>query len=654
MHRIDLTSVETLGDADREALAALRRRCAGDICRATCLARCGHPGGSLSTLDMLLMAYATGRLDPEQPRAPQRDRVIVSHGHISPGVYSVLAAAGYIDRREMLLKFRLAGSAFSGHVETGVPGVEWNTGNLGQGLSAGCGSALAAKLRGEDWRTLVLMGDGEQQKGQLSEARRFAVKFGLTRLIAFVDYNKLQIGGPIEGIMPQDIAADWRAAGWNVIEVDGHDHDALYHAWRRCYLGDVPLDAPSVLLARTIMGKGVSFMEDKHGYHGKAPSEDECRTALAELDEPDDLAELRAARDALGHLLVRDFEEAAALPVELDTGTPRTYGADEVVDCRSGYGNALEDLATVNNGDGAGPVLGISCDLEGSVKMGGLHKASPKSFIESGIQEHHAATLSGRLSWEGFVPFFSTFGVFAVAEGYNQQRLNDINHTNVKLVSTHCGIDVGEDGPTHQSIDWISVMSGPFGFDIWSPADANQCDRMIRAAARRHGNVFVAMGRSKMPIITTESGEPLFAGDYQFRRGRADVVREGTEAVIACFGPTVQIALQAREQLAAEGRSVGILNFASLKPIDAEAIARAAGTGAIISVEDHNVNCGLGAAIARVLGEKGLACRLRRLGVSFYGSSGAPDALFEEQGMSPAGVATAVRSLLQDRGEVSE
>ncbi|MDF1662708.1 MAG: transketolase [Planctomycetota bacterium] len=650
LHRIAISKQDQLTDQDHKSLSDLRRSCAGDIARMVNLAGCGHPGGSLSTLDFLLIVYSSANVDAKNPRNETRDRVIVSHGHISPGVYSVLGHYQFFDRKEALMQFRLAGSAYSGHVETGVKGVEWNTGNLGQGLSAGCASAYASKLSGGSFKSIVLMGDGEQQKGQISEARRFGTKFNLSNLIAYIDLNGLQIGGDTNKIMPQAISEEYRTAGWNVLEVDGHDLGALYSAFRKAYVNETEQpDKPTVIVAKTIMGKGISFMEGDAHFHGVAPNDEQVATALKELGQENDLAALKAERKTLGHLLKRDFDEFEARMLPVDTGTPRTYEVDGGnVDCRTGYGNALADLGEANNKKGrdGARVVGISCDLEGSVKMQGFHKNSPDYYIETGIQEHHAATLAGRLSWEGYVTFLSTFGVFAVAEGYNQQRLNDINHTNIKLVATHCGMDVGEDGPTHQSIDWIALMSSPFGFKVFSPADANQCDRMTRATAALHGNVFMAMGRSKVPVVTTEDGKPFFGGDYVFEPGKADWIREGTDAVLACFGPTVVPALEAQKQLTAAGKSVAVVNFGSLKPIDRDAIRKAAGIGAIVSVEDHAVHCGLGSLIAQVLGEEGLACKTTRLGVSRYGASGKVPALFEEQGMSPEAIAKAVSDLL--------
>ncbi|MFN3407043.1 MAG: thiamine pyrophosphate-dependent enzyme, partial [Caldimicrobium sp.] len=211
---------EYLDDSEIKILESSFKKCARRIILATTLAKSGHPGGSLSSLNLLLVTFAIAKVDPKAPRHPERDRVIISHGHISPGVYSVLCEFGFFPEEAFLMEFRRAESAFSGHVEQAVPGVEWNTGNLGQGLSAACGVAMAMKLKNLPSRVFCLMGDGEQQKGQVIEARRWAVKFGLNNLITLIDYNKLQIGGSIKEVMPQNIKEEVLATSWNLIEID--------------------------------------------------------------------------------------------------------------------------------------------------------------------------------------------------------------------------------------------------------------------------------------------------------------------------------------------------------------------------------------------------------------------------------------------------
>ncbi len=650
MFKISLDQV-SLEDGQKKALTQMWQQCMRRIIVSTTLAGSGHPGGSMSSLHLLLMLYATMSHDPGDPCRVDRDRLIVSMGHISPGVYSVLCEFGYLSEDNFCLEFRRAGSAFSGHVESCVPGVEWNSGVLGQGLSAGTGMALGLKLQGKKNRVFVLMGDGEQQKGQISEARRFAVKYGLNNMACLIDRNYLQICGSTNLVMPQDIRADYAAAHWNVLYVnDGHDFDAIFQALRSVYhyeAGD-PRN-PVAIIARTIMGKGVSFMENKAKYHGSTLNEEEAAKALDEIGVDNPLPELTQRRRSCS-LSQKHFSRPLVYPA-IETGTPRTYGLETRTDNRSAYGNALEDLAVLNNAGPVPGVIGFSCDLEGSVKMGGFHKVSGSAYFEAGIEEHHTATASGAISREGFATFFSTFGIFGVTEVYSQMRLNDINHTNLKLVCTHLGLDVGEDGQTHQCIDYIGLLRNLFGFSVFIPADPNQTDRIIRYVAARPGNFFVGMGRSKLAPITDESGLPAFAGDYSFSPGKADWLRAGGQAAILAYGPMIFEAVKASEMLAENhGVSVAAINFASIKPLDVEAITRAAQTGLIVTAEDHRIDTGLGSMVATIIAENSLPCRLVRLGVKKYGSSGKPEDLYASEGIDSEGI---MKAVLQARAVAS-
>lgn len=627
-------------------LADRRRHVAADIVRLTTLAASGHPGGSLSTLDALLVLYACANVDATSPHAPERDRVVISHGHISPAVYGTLGSFGYFDINDVYVGFRRAGSVFGGHIESFVPGVEWNTGNLGQGLSAGVAFAMAAKLHGKNWAAYVGMGDGEQQKGQISEARRFAVKFGLGNLIAFVDVNGLQIGGKTDEIMPMDHAASWASDGWNVLEVDGHDFGALYSAFRAARTGRAGrADRPTVLLLRTVMGKGISFIENDHNYHGKALTDAQAAQAFAELGVENNLDALKALRKT-GNPHTHAHEIVADRDIRVATGTPHTYAVSEQTDCRSAYGKALADVAVASSKlDGAWPVVAVSCDLEGSVKMDIFRKALPAQFIEAGIAEHNAAVVTGALSKEKIVPFYSTFGMFAVVEGYNQQRLNDQNGTAPKVVVTHCGLDVGEDGPTHQCIDYVSLMRNLYGWEVYCPADPNETDRVIRTVAGRYAPTLVAMGRSKLPTLATLDGQPALADT--FVPGKWTELRPGTDAVIFAFGVMVYRAVEASDALRAEGIGLRVVNASSLKPFDRACVVDAArSVGRLLTYEDHNPETGLGAIVAGVLADEGIGARLKRLGVTRYGSSGKPDDLFAEQGLAPADVVRAVKAML--------
>lgn len=633
----------TLGDSERQFLEALLPLCRADIVAMTSGAHSGHPGGSLSSLHLYLLLWGLAEVDPATPLEPTRDRIVVSHGHTSPGVYSVLGRLGFFPIDEALLHFRQTGSPFEGHIERAVPGVEWGTGNLGQGLSAGCGFTLGGRLTGDGGRVYVAMGDGEQQKGQLCEARRFAMKFGLAELTALVDLNGLQIGGATAEVMPQNIGADYAADGWEVIEADGHDFDALYGALHQAA---IQKERPTCILAHTVMGKGIPAIENQAKYHGQAVADeiaDETFRA-ASLDLTIEALRRRRVAEPITYHGV----EPPAVELKVDAGTPRTYGPDDKTDNRSAWGNALADLAAVNSE--TVPMAVFDCDLEGSVKIGGFHKQLPAQFFQSGIQEHHTATMAGALSAGGVLTFFADFGVFGVCETYNQHRLTDINGGNLKLVCTHVGLDVGEDGKTHQCIDYLGLLHSLHRFRTVVPADPNQTDRAARWMATQPGNCFLGMGRSKMTPILADDGSPFFAGDYRFEYGKADLLRSGDDATIIAIGAVVGSAVAAHDLLAADGVNARVLNMACARDVDAEAVRAAAATGLIVTVEDHTPATGLGSSIANCLADHGLGCRMIRLGVTTYGSSGPPAELYAAMGLDAAGIAATVRRAVAQAG----
>lgn len=633
--RLDPALKKLPGDKKR-ALEAAWLECAETILLATTLAQSGHPGGSLSLIHSLLVVYGLANATPKNLHAPDRDAILISNGHISPGVYAALAAHGFVTHDQVRLGFRRTGSAFAGHVEARVPGVEWNTGNLGQGFSAAVGAAVARKLRKNDAWTYAIMGDGEQQKGQISEGRRFAMKFGINRLVGIIDRNHLQIGGETGEVMPQNVADEWAASGWNVMEIEGHDFDAIFETLAAIRRGEAARpDRPTVIIARTIMGKGVPFMENKAHFHGSAASDEQFAEAMKHLGLPNRLTAYQARRTAEPPWA--GVAEEWPTPPAIEIGPPAVRTAP--ADCRSAYGDVLDDLAKRNNAGDVPRVLGISNDLEGSVKMSGFRKISPRAFLEGGIQEHNNSVVAGRLAKEGFLSFFSTFGVFGVCETYNQQRLNDINKAGVKVVCTHLGLDVGEDGPTHQNIDYIGLLRGTFGFDIFLPVDPNQTDHVVRWVAKAPGNQFVGMGRSKIPVITKEDGTPFYDAAYRFEPGKMDEIRKGDRVALIATGTAMHYAAAGAKLAADRGLSVLLLASASIRPFDSKAVERAARCGSILTVEDHSVHTGLGALVAETVAGFGLRCGLKRMGVERYGSSGPSKEVFAEAGITAESVA---------------
>jgi transketolase len=617
---------EKLDEASLKRLAELARLARGDILKMTTLAGSGHPGGSMSSIDFYLILYSYAKVHPHSSLDPNRDRIIISHGHTSPGVYAALGRAGFYPPEAAIINFRKVGSAFEGHVEKGVPGVEWNTGNLGQGLSAGCGFALAAKILKRDSHVFVAMGCGEQQKGQITEARRFSIKYGLDNLTVIIDYNCRQISGITQEIMPQNIGKNFESDGWRVIEVDGHQLQEVYKGLREAVLSH----HPTAIIAHTVMGKGVSFMEGKEEYHGRALTLDEWKKAAQELNVEDDLDRFRQIRES-GTALFPPREYPIEIP-SIKTGNPRDYKTDQKLDNRTAFGNALVDLAKTNmQDDGFLPIVVFDCDLAQSTKTSSFAKQFPKNFFQGGIQEHHTATIAGAISTVNLISFFADFGVFGVDETYNQHRLNDINRTNLKLVCTHNGLDVGEDGNTHQCIDYTGVIRNLFGFKIIIPADPNQTDRVIRYVAKTPGNFLVPMGRSTLPVLLTGKGSSLFGTPYEFRYGQADLVRDGKDGSILTNGSMVHRSVQAWQKLKEKGVEVQVWNISCLSDLDTKAILAAAKTGTVITYEDHHIQTGLGSLIANFLAEHGLTIRFRKMGITQYGSSGKPEELYRMQ-----------------------
>jgi len=486
------------------------------------------------------------------------------------------------------------------------------------------------------------MSDGEQAKGQVGEARRFAKKYSLNNLTVIIDYNRLQLSGPLNEIMPQNIKENYLADGWEIVEVDGHDYKQIYQAIRTSVKNS---QSPVAIMAKTTMGKGISFMENRFEFHGMPLTSDECATALSELGLENNMERFVHLRNKIPE----KEPEKKRLPekIEIDIGQPRSYAQDEVTDNRSAFGLALRDLGELNsNQPDRSPIAVLDCDLVGSVKTQKFAQDHPDHFFQAGVQEHNTATVAGALSTQGIVTFFADFGVFGVDETYNQHRLNDLNQTNLKLVCTHNGIDVGQDGKTHQCIDYVGIINNLYGYKIIIPADPNQTDRVIRYIASQLGNFFVGVGRSKLPVILREDGRPFFAGDYQFRYGKAEVIREGDQAAVITTGSMVHRVVQAWEILRKRGCRARIINVSCLSDLDEKTLTEAARTGIVVTYEDHNVNTGLGSLVANFLAQNSLAPRFRKLGIISYSGSGLPEDLFRMQGLDIESLVETVLGLL--------
>jgi transketolase len=629
---------EKLDNDQLNAINNLSVKCRKDILRMTTSAGSGHIGGSLSSVDLYIILWLCANIFFDNYNDNERDRIVISHGHTSAAVYSVLGNIGFFNINDVIINFRKDNSIFEGHPNIKVPGIDWGSGSLGQGLSVGCGFALAAKIKKQDYHVFVVMGDGEQAKGQIQEAREFAVKYNLSNMTAIVDFNKLQASGKVEEVMPQNIAGKYIESGWKVISIDGHNYSEIYEALRACYINN---DTPTLVLANTVMGKGISFIENNYEYHGKILNNEQLSKALKELGNED-----YKLNNEISKIYSR---KKVRLKPTINTGKTILYSKDEIVDCRTAFGKAIHDIAINNQNVDDIYIALLDCDLEGSLKLRRFKESFPQSFIECGLQEQNAATVAGALSKSGILTFLTDFGVFGIDETYGQLRMNDLNNTSLKLICTHNGLDVGEDGKTHQCIDYIGIISNLFGFKILIPADANQTDRLIRYAAVKHGNMVVVMGRSKIPILTDITGKEFFNTDYIFEYGKADWLRKGNDGTIITYGNMVYRTINAHERLKKIGIDIGVLNISCPLELDTEKIKQAADTGTIITYEDHNIKTGIGSIIGNFIAENQISCCFKSIGITDYGLSASPDYQYKLKNMDEDSLVSQVVQILKNK-----
>lgn len=628
---------EPLSQEHIDFLKVFTKSCRNSIVEMTKNSQSGHPGGSCSVIDYLALIYCfiisqTG------------EEVVVSNGHVSPAVYTILGHMGYIPLENAVKGFRKIGQIYEGHITRHVKGISYGTGPLGIGVSVASGYAIGEKISGKNRRVFGLVGDGESEEGQVYEMMHFANKYKLSNLTLFMDYNRVQLSDSLEKIMPIYPHETWESAGWNVIDVDGHDYAAMWNAIGKSYQSK----KPTILIGKTIMGKGVTFMEPdgmafKATWHGIAPKPE---IADAELNGPLKLSnEEKQICEGFKKLIKwQPPEPSHTDPLtkikEVKTGKPQILPAGSKADCRSAYGNALLDLAKLNEN-----ILAATADLGGSVKTDVMAKEFPQRVIEVGIAEQHMASMAGGLSLHGYIPFVSTFGAFMTSRAKDQVRVNDINRTNVKMVATHCGLSVGEDGPTHQAIDDMGSMLGLLNTQVIEPSDANQTDHIIRYIASHYGNFYVRMGRHKFEVILKENGTPFYDENYKFEYGKADKIRTGKDITVIAGGSMVSIAVQIADKLKGT-LGLEVIALSTLKAIDLDTlIPSLKKTGKLITIEDHNPYSGIASQVNSVIAKERLSIIINNLAVREYQLSGDSIELYNAAGIGAKDLETACKNI---------
>ncbi len=601
----------------------IARQLRADSIRSSTAAGSGHPTSSLSAADLMAVLLSGHlRYDWSKPKDPANDHLIFSKGHASPLVYAIFRAAGVIDDAE-LLTFRKFGSPLQGHPTPILPWVDVATGSLGQGMPIAVGMALAAKrLWDAPFHIWTLVGDSESAEGSIWEGFDLGGHEVLPNVTPILDINRLGQRGPTELEWDTDAyAARIESFGWEAIVIDGHDVGAIDDALARARDASVP----TAIVARTIKGKGVSFLEDKPGWHGKALSPDEAKKALAEIgDEPS-----------------RTFDTAkpeAWRPPQANSKTPVLKTYTEPVATRKAYGDALAALCVANSA-----VISLDAEVSNSTHADEVKKVAPERFFEMYIAEQKMVSAAVGMQVIGFRPFASTFAAF-FTRAYDFIRMAAISQANIRLAGSHAGVSIGEDGPSQMALEDLAMMRAVHGSTVLYPCDGNQTAKLVAAMADRGGIVYMRTTRANTPI--------LYKPDEEFPIGGCRVVRGGAasdKVTVIGAGITLHEAVNAADALAKEGVQVRVIDLYSLKPIDAKTVAASVNAtgGRLVVVEDHWPEGGIGdAVLAALAGARVNAVRFVHLAPRKMPGSGKPAELMHAAGIDADCVARAVKELL--------
>jgi len=564
------------------------------------------------------------RYDPHNPQNPDNDRFVLSKGHGAPILYAAWAEAGFL-KREDLLTLRRLDSDLEGHPTPRLPFVDVGTGSLGQGLAAGVGIALNARRINSDYRTYVLLGDGECAEGSVWEAANVASVYKLDSLCGITDINALGQSGPTQWQHDTEpLAARWRAFGWHVLTVDGHDLveflDTLEKARQT-------RGRPTMILARTIKGKGVSVMEGKEGWHGKALKKgEELDKALAELQSQFVPEDGPPPQPRLPRTVGRPAPRQARLG-------PSAYKLGDQVATREAYGAAIAALGT-----GDDRIVALDGDVKNSTFSEKFEQAHPDRFYQVFIAEQVMIGIAMGLASRGAIPFPSTFAAF-LTRAYDFIRMAAISFLNVKMAGSHAGVSIGEDGPSQMGLEDLAMMRAQPNITVLYPSDAVSTERLIERMAYHPGPAYMRTTRPKTPVI--------YRSEETFEIGGLKVVRESSSDVASVIGAGVTLfeALKAYDELKAQGINIRVIDLYSVQPVDADALIRCAREtkGRLITVEDHYAAGGIGDAVAEAVAPQGFT--VRRLAVTEIPRSGPPAELLDRYGISARHIVAAVRSV---------
>lgn len=623
---MSMTSPAGPSSATIETIKEKARRLSILSMMATTAAGSGHPTSCMSAAELMAGTFFYAmKFDPKSPNSPDGDRFVLSKGHAAPILYAALAEAGvFPESRVMTL--RQFSSELEGHPTPKIPGVDAATGSLGQGLSVGAGLAIGARLDKSSTRVYVLMGDGEMAEGQVWEAAEFAGHYKLDNLTVLADVNAL---GQSEPTMYQHDMEIYRrkfeAEGFATEVIDGHDVAAVLAALDRA---KATKGRPQAIVARTIKGHGFSLVAGKLNWHGKAFSKEQLADAIKEIGGAPVVVPPDPGKSYARTSLPQPPDFPAPAAPEYADGTP--------VATREAYGFALKRLGAVNP-----HIVAISGDVKNSTFSEIFGDAFPDHFYQGYIAEQNLVSAGVGLAARGKVPFLDTFACF-LSRAFDQVRMAAISRSNINLCGSHCGVSIGEDGPSQMALEDLAMFRAVHGSTVFYPSDAVSTERLTEIMARRSGINYLRTSRPKTAI--------LYSKDEKFPVPGFKVVRQSGQDRVTVIGAgiTLHEALKAADELKSRGTAIRVIDLYCVKPIDGKALAGQiqATSGKLVTVEDHWPEGGVGEAVLSALAQVGVApTKFRLLAVRDMPHSGKPEELVDTFGISARHIADAVREI---------
>jgi transketolase len=565
-----------------------------------------------------LMFGGTFRFDIKNPGIPNNDRLIFSKGHASPLFYALWAAASAIPEQE-LMTLRQFNSRLEGHPTMALPFTEAATGSLGQGLSVGLGMALNAKYLDKlSYRTFVLLGDSEMAEGQVWEAIQLAAHYKLDNLIGILDVNRLGQRG--ETMYGHDVKAYEKrisSFGWQTIVIDGHSLPKVLSAYKKAM---TVKGKPVMIIAKTLKGKGVKMIENKDDWHGKTLKSDEMEKAIKALGKVDTTVRGEIAN-------VKDQKPSFSM----SGGQSVTMPLDKPIATRKAFGYAIARLANQL------PIVSLDAETSNSTFANIFHIAYPKRFFEMYIAEQNMVSTAVGLARRGKIPFVSTFAAF-LTRAFDQLRMASYSEANIKIVGSHAGVSIGQDGISQMGLEDIAMFRSIFNSTVLYPCDAVSCDKLVEQAARHKGLVYIRTTRAETPVIYNQNEQFPIGGSKVLRKSNNDI------ATVVTAGITVLEALKAYDELKKQGISIRVIDCYSIKPIDVKTLEQAAKeTKAIITVEDHYPQGGLGEAVLSAL--RHAKAHVVKLAVTKMPKSGKPEELLNYENITASSIITTVKGI---------